>query len=172
MTSTFLPYHEPTTVQLLTLASFLVFLPTLHHVFQKVFSAGLLGPLFLGIIYGVPLSNILVLEWQEAFLALGYLGLILVVFEGGLSTRIDLLWQNAALSLVSALVGIGTPMALSFALLSAGFKYPLVEAFVIGAALSATSLGTTFAIIGALGQTRVGTIIMSAAMLDDVVGRE
>jgi hypothetical protein len=32
-----------------------------------------------GIIYGKPLANILELEWQHTFIALGYVGLILII---------------------------------------------------------------------------------------------
>jgi Kef-type K+ transport system membrane component KefB len=51
-----------------------------------------------------------------------------------------------------------------------------VEVFIIGAALSTTSLGTTFVIIGSaakgidFAQTRVGTVLISAAVFDDVSG--
>jgi Kef-type K+ transport system membrane component KefB len=177
----FLAYHEPSTSHLLTLVSFLVFLPLSSALLQKLLHASLLGPLILGVIYGTPLANILPQEWQETFLALGYLGLIIIVLEGGLTTRIDLLRQNLAISLACALTGIGAPIGLSILLLSGAFKYKVVEAFVLGAALSATSLGTTFSILsgvnggeneGNLGHTRAGTIIMSAAMIDDVVGCE
>jgi Kef-type K+ transport system membrane component KefB len=172
MKSTFLPYETPSIVQLLTLGSFLVLLPAFKLMFKRLICAGILGPLVLGIIYGVPLAGILAREWQEAFLAIGYLGLILLIFEGGMTTRLDLLRANMALSLVCALVGVGGSIALSFAVLSAGLGYPLSEAFVLGAALSVTSLGTTFGILGGLGQSRIGTIIMSAAIIDDVTGRE
>jgi Kef-type K+ transport system membrane component KefB len=107
MKSTFLPYETPSIIQLLTLGSFLVLLPAFKLIFQRLVFAGILGPLVLGIIYGVPLANILTHEWQETFLALGYLGLILLIFEGGMATRLDLLRANMALSLVCALVGVG-----------------------------------------------------------------
>lgn len=161
------------------LVSFLLFLPLSTRLFQKFLHAGLLGPLALGIIYGVPLGNILPNGWQETFLALGYLGLIIIVLEGGLTTSIDLLRQNLVLSLLCALTGIGAPIGLSMALLGGAFGYSTIESFVLGAALSATSLGTTFAILSAakgeskeanFAHTRVGTVIMSAAMIDDVVG--
>jgi hypothetical protein len=35
-----------------------------------------------GLIYGLPIANILAPDWQETFLALGYIGLILIIFEG------------------------------------------------------------------------------------------
>ena len=41
------------------------------------------------------------------------------------------------------MTGIGLPVALSFALLSTGYGYDLLESFAAGAALSSTSLGTT-----------------------------
>jgi hypothetical protein len=40
-------------------------------VVDKVFRAGLIGQIAVGLIYGVPIGNILAREWQEAFLALG-----------------------------------------------------------------------------------------------------
>lgn len=89
----------------------------------------------------MPIANILGLDWQATFLALGYIGLILIIFEGifilchsssslgaelltapgGLTIRLDLLRQNLMLSVVAALLGVLTPIALSFALLYAGF---------------------------------------------------
>lgn len=129
-----------------------------------------------GIIYGVPLANILEHNWQETFLSLGYIGLILIIFEGGLAARLDLLRANFVLSLCGAATGVILPIALSYMLLFLGFGYGAVETFIIGAALSATSLGTTFAVISGasktvdLSQTRVGAVLVSAAVIDDVTG--
>jgi Kef-type K+ transport system membrane component KefB len=129
-----------------------------------------------GIIYGRPLADILEIEWQETFITLGYVGLILIIFEGGLGARIDLLKQNFVLSMLGAATGVIFPIGLSYLLLYLGFGYGAVETFIIGAALSATSLGTTFAVISSasktvdLGQTRVGAVLVSAAVIDDVVG--
>ena len=138
--------------------------------------AGIIGPFAVGIIYGVPLSNILEHNWQETFLALGYIGLILIIFEGGLSTRLDLLKKNFWLSLLAAITGVVFPIGLSYLLLYLGFNYGAVETFIIGASLSATSLGTTFAVLASasktmnLAETRVGVVLVSAAVIDDVSG--
>lgn len=48
----------------------------------KVIKAGLIGQIIVGLIYGVPIGNILSLDWQTTFVDLGYIGLILIVFEG------------------------------------------------------------------------------------------
>ena len=94
---------------------------------DKVLRAGLIGQIIVGLIYGVPIGNILALEWQETFLALGYIGLIIIIFEGGLTIRLDLLWQNLLLSTSAALLGVLTPIALTFALFYAGFGYGLLS---------------------------------------------
>ncbi|KAI4768023.1 CPA2 familytransporter [Aureobasidium sp. EXF-3400] len=88
----------------------------------------------------------------------------------------DLLKQNFFLSMLAATTGVLVPIGLSYLLLYLGFGYGAVETFIIGAALSTTSLGTTFAVIGGaskdidLSQTRVGTVLVSAAVIDDVSG--
>ena len=168
--------HVLPVVDILTLISFFLFLAIAEWIADKTIRAGLIGQTVVGLIYGVPLGNILGPDWQETFLALGYIGLILIIFEGGLTIRLDLLRQNFLLSIGAALLGVLTPIALSFALLHVGFGYGALETFVVGTALSTTSLGTTFVVIkGAsaeidFSQTRVGTVLVSAAILDDVCG--
>jgi hypothetical protein len=77
-------YHEPSPSALLTLASFLYLLNLFEWIGQRVLSAGLLGQISIGIIYGSPLAGWLEGYWEEAFVAVGYIGLLLVVFEGEL----------------------------------------------------------------------------------------
>jgi Kef-type K+ transport system membrane component KefB len=158
------------------LISFFTFLWISEYVSAKVIRAGIIGPIAVGIIYGEPLANILHHDWAETFLYLGYIGLILIIFEGGLSTRLDLLKANFTLSVLGAATGVIFPVAFSYLLLFLGFGYGAVETFIIGAALSTTSLGTTFAVIASasksvdLSQTRVGAVLVSAAVIDDVTG--
>ncbi|KAL5046567.1 hypothetical protein BDW71DRAFT_207359 [Aspergillus fruticulosus] len=176
MAGGFVQYHEPSIVQILVIISFFLFLSLAEWVSAKIIRAGIIGHIAVGIIYGRPLADILEIEWQETFITLGYVGLILIIFEGGLSARIDLLKQNFVLSMLGAATGVIFPIGLSYLLLYLGFGYGAVETFIIGAALSATSLGTTFAVISSasktvdLGQTRVGSVLVSAAVIDDVVG--
>jgi Kef-type K+ transport system membrane component KefB len=178
--------------------SFFTFLWLAEYVSAKVIRAGIIGPIAVGIIYGEPLANILEHDWAgmcpscrnapfatfidslprslETFLYLGYIGLILIIFEGGLSTRLDLLKANFTLSICGATTGVLCPIGFSYLLLYLGFGYGAVETFIIGAALSTTSLGTTFAVISSaskdvdLSQTKVGAVLVSAAVIDDVTG--
>jgi Kef-type K+ transport system membrane component KefB len=99
-----------------------------------IIRAGIIGPIAVGIIYGAPLANILEHNWQETFLAIGYVGLILIIFEGGLTTRMDLLKQNFSLSMLAATTGVVFPIGLSYILLHLGFGFGSVETVIIGSA--------------------------------------
>lgn len=174
-TAGFLQYEEPDIISILVLISFFFLLSVTGWVFNKAIRASLIGQILLGVLYGAPVANILSVEWQETFLALGYVGLILIIFEGGLTIRLDLLKANFVLSLLAASVGIITPIAFCYLVLYLGFRYQALETFIVGAALSTTSIGTTFVVISSsekidFTHTRVGTVLVSAALFDDVVG--
>jgi Kef-type K+ transport system membrane component KefB len=192
----FIAYHEPTrksalswpasslrpantfpkVVLQLTLISFLFFLSAAGWLSDKLLKAGLIGQITVGVIYGTPLANILPQEWQTTFVGLGYLGLVLIIFEGGLMVRLDMLKNNFWLSLTAATIGVVTPIALCYLILFLGFRHGAIETFIVGAALSTTSLGTTFVTIGSAARglnfsdTKIGTILISAAVLDDISG--
>ncbi|OQO06553.1 hypothetical protein B0A48_08336 [Cryoendolithus antarcticus] len=166
-----LSYHEPSISTLLVLSSFLLLLNILNFLLNKILYCGLIGQILLGILYGTPGANWLSLEVQAAVMQLGYIGLILVVYEGGLSTDIATLRSNLALSSLVAIIGVSLPVALSFTLMVLLPITPL-QAFAAGAALCSTSLGTTFTVLTTCGLTesRLGVVLASAAMMDDVVG--
>ena len=149
----------------------------LRYILDTLLSCGVLGQIFVGILYGVPLGGTawLSLSLQEAVQSLGYLGLIALVFEGGLNTSASDLRKTVMISISVATIGLTLPIALSFLLLFFPFQganpSPLA-AFSAGAALCSTSLGTTFAVLTATGlqRTRIGVVLVGAAMMDDVVG--
>ncbi|GKZ48622.1 hypothetical protein AbraIFM66951_000704 [Aspergillus brasiliensis] len=164
-------YHEPTIATLLNQAGFLVVLNLINACLDKLLYCGLIGQLFIGILWGTPGAKWLDTETERVIQQLGYIGLIMLVYEGGLSTSIKSMRANLIISLCVAFTGIGVPMGLSFILMKLVSASPL-QAFAAGAALSATSLGTTFTILSTtnLVSTRLGTVTTGAAMLDDVVG--
>jgi Kef-type K+ transport system membrane component KefB len=89
---------------------------------------------------------------------------------------LDLLKANFGLSAIAATIGVLAPIGLTYLLLYVGFGYGAIETFIVGAALSVTSLGTTFVVLGksskeiSFADTRVGTVLVSAAVFDDVSG--
>ncbi|CAE7186969.1 hypothetical protein CFE70_006540 [Pyrenophora teres f. teres 0-1] len=173
----FLQYHEPNIIQILVLVSFFFWLSFGEWLSNRVFRAGLIGQIIVGLIYGLPIGgDIIPVPWQQAFIALGYIGLVLIIFEGALAVRLDLLKANFGLSIIAATIGVVAPIAFTYILLYIGFGYGAIETFIVGAALSVTSLGTTFVVLGKsskdinFADTRVGTVLVSAAVFDDVSG--
>jgi Kef-type K+ transport system membrane component KefB len=121
--------------------------------------------------FGTPGGNFLNHQAQEVIVQLGYIGLILLVYEGGLSVPLASLEANIGLSIGVALTGLAAPIGLSFVLQPLLGASPL-QAFAAGAALCATSLGTTLTVLSTSGlaNTRLGSVLSTAAMMDDVVG--
>ncbi|KAI0084196.1 hypothetical protein BDY19DRAFT_1096590 [Irpex rosettiformis] len=207
-----LSYSQPPATDLLVLLSFLFLLNVVKVAANYVLNAGIIAEIILGAVYGTPLSAILPQSWEVSFTALGYLGLIGLVFEGGLSTDIQALLSNLPLSFTCAVVGVALPISFSFALLQVGFGSRSLEAFAAGSALASTSLGTTLMALDSvsprsrqsnqsstvlvdgdkatahvqeqactnvensrppersLQQSRIGTVLISAAVIDDVIG--
>ena len=79
-----LSYEEPSLINLLILASFLYLINVIRIFADYTLYAGIVAEIAFGIVYGSPLANLLATDWEATFTALGYLGLILVVFEGDL----------------------------------------------------------------------------------------
>ena len=86
--SRFFPYDEPSVVQILILLSFVYFLNVAGYIGDRLCHAGLVLQIFVRVIYGTPLAAILLPSWEATFLLLGYIGLILIVFEGWRSERV------------------------------------------------------------------------------------
>ncbi len=171
MAAAALAYHEPGILTILIQSSFLLILNIVGLIIDHVFYCGLVGQVLIGMAWGTPGAGILPLSFEETATQLGYLGLIMIVFEGGLATSAKSLGNSLPLSICVALTGIAVPMALSFTLIGISHATKL-QAFAAGAALCSTSLGTTFNLLKttSLTTSRLGTVLTTAAMLDDVVG--
>lgn len=182
-----LPYHEPILTTILSLSSLIITLNASRYLLDSWLYCGLLGEIITGFVWGLWLDE----DSQQTIQRVGYLGLILLVFEGGLGISSSQVRSTVGMSAAIATIGLILPISLSFLLLVFPFtavegnavadvdvvvvvaEYPQpLAAFSAGASLCSTSLGTTLAILSAAGlqQTKVGTVLMSAAMMDDVVG--
>ncbi|KAK2594726.1 hypothetical protein QQS21_007576 [Conoideocrella luteorostrata] len=166
-----LPYHEPGIKTILIQSTFLLLLNIANYILDRAVYCGLLGQVFLGVAWGTPGAKWLGVEAEHVILQLGYLGLLLLVYEGGLSTSLHSLKANILLSVGVAITGISLPIGLSFILRDLIRATP-IQCFAAGAALCSTSLGTTFTVLGSSGliKSRLGVVLTSAAMMDDVVG--
>jgi hypothetical protein len=136
-----LSYHEPDIVTILVLSSFLLLLNATNYSLDRILYCGLVGQILIGAAWGVPGGNWLQREVQDTIRQLGYLGLILIVYEGlylsmcaraitmadtdslgGLNTQLKTLKANLFLSVTVATIGIGAAIALSFILRELGSK--------------------------------------------------
>ena len=80
-----LPYNEPHVATLLALGAFFIALHVVAWPLDKYCSCGLLGQIFVGMVWGSPLGAWLPIEIQQTIVILGYIGLILLVYEGSLA---------------------------------------------------------------------------------------
>lgn len=81
-TNFFLPYHEPGIVTILTQSSFILILNIVNTLFDRLIFCGLLGQVFIGVAWGTPGGKWLGEGVEEVIVQLGYLGLVLLVYQG------------------------------------------------------------------------------------------
>ena len=75
-------YHEPAIATVLNLTGFLLVLNIVNVCLDKLLYCGLIGQLFIGILWGTPGAEWLDRGMETAVQQLGYLGLIMLVYEG------------------------------------------------------------------------------------------
>lgn len=75
-------YHEPSITTFLNQAGFLVVLNIVNFCLDRFLYCGLIGQLLVGILWGTPGAKWLGRETETVIQQLGYLGLILLVYEG------------------------------------------------------------------------------------------
>jgi Kef-type K+ transport system membrane component KefB len=136
-----------------------------------------LGELIAGVAIGalplVGVGQLAFLGTNDVVDALADLGVILLLFEVGLSTRLADLMKVGVSAFLVATVGVVAPMVLGYFvgvwLLPGASSY--VHVF-LGATLSATSVGITARVLQDMGKVKTseGQIILGAAVIDDVMG--
>ncbi len=126
--------------------------------------AGLiLGPAVLGIIH----ESTLIHDLAE-------IGVIIIMFCAGTEVNLKELKKAGKAAVAVALMGVIIPLAGGF-LVASAFNMsfvPLLKNIFLGVILTATSVSITVETLQEMGKlkTRAGTIILGAAILDDVLG--
>lgn len=108
------------------------------------------------------------------------IGVVMILFSSGLETDLKELRRSGPAATLIALFGVLVPVALgtvgALAFMDgfgAGYRHEkLLNALFVGCILAATSVGITVETLRELGKlsTRVGTTVLSAAIIDDVMG--
>jgi len=144
---------------------------------ERLGQPAVLGELLAGVLLGaLPLVGIGGLDWvvhDRVVESLAELGVVLLLFEVGLATRLADLMQVGLSAFLVALIGVIVPMVLGYGVglwLLPG-RHHYVPLF-LGATLCATSVGITARVLKDMGkvQTPEGQIILGAAVIDDVMG--
>lgn len=131
------------------------------------------GGLLTGIVLGPSL-----LGWvkdSETLEIFAEIGVLLIMFAAGIETNLKQIKETGKASLLITSLGVIVPMAFGF--LAAGLfngfsRENLISNMYYGVLLTATSVTITVATLKELGKlnSRVGTSILSAAILDDIIG--
>ncbi|MBR1747218.1 MAG: cation:proton antiporter [Clostridia bacterium] len=162
---------------LLELALILLFTKLFGIVVKKIGLPQVVGFLIAGLLLGP-----CVLGWvhpSETLKIIAELGVILIMFSAGLETNVEDLKKCGLAALLVAAAGVALPLVFGFLLAAAfhgGFSGVDTEQILryvfVGVVMTATSVSITVETLRELGKlkSRAGTVILSAAIIDDVIG--
>ncbi len=124
-----------------------------------------------GIIIGPQVLNLINNPQQDWIVTLASIGAIVLLFDVGLEQKLTSIMRVGMTALLVAVLGVVIPFFLGYGLLQLT-KHSQTEAIFLGAAMVATSVGITARVLQELGALRtiVATIILSAAVIDDILG--
>ena len=137
---------------------------------QRVSQPAVLGELVAGVLLGGSVLG-LVDPTTEVLHLLAELGVVILLFEIGLETDLRQLMQVGGASARVAVVGVGLPFVLGYAVCW-GLGLGSLVAVVVGATLTATRVGITARVLSDLHRLHEpeSHIILGAAVIDDVIG--
>lgn len=153
---------------LLQLFAILVATMAGNEIFRRLGQPTVVGEILGGVVAGPALLGVYRVGPETTLFA--EIGVVLLLFQVGLQTRITDLLRVGGTAMAVAVLGVAFPFAAGFAAaeLSGG---DLVLAIFLAAALTATSVGITSSVLRDLDalSTRGGRIILGAAVIDDVL---
>ena len=161
---------------LLDLAILLFAAKVLSAAGKKIGLPEVVGEILAGLLVGGAVFGFV--KESDFLSKLAEIGVIMLMFEAGLGTNMKELKKSGLKATLIACMGVLVPMALGTVLFMAfyGFDAPGSERFMkglfMGTIMSATSVSITVAALKELGKLNdtVGTTIVSAAIIDDVLG--
>ena len=143
---------------------------------KKCKSPGVVGEIIAGLIIGPSFLHIL--EPNDFINQMAEIGVIMIMFSAGLETNLKELKKSGLKALLIACAGVFVPLVGGTLLYMAinGFapwgSDDFFKALFIGCIMTATSVGITVETLREMGylKGRVGQTILSAAIIDDVIG--
>ena len=145
---------------------------------KKLKAPQVVGQIIAGLIIGPAVLGIV--NTSDFIGSLAEVGVMLIMFSAGLETNLKDLMKTGLLALIVACVGVFVPLIGGYLLyslyhfgrLTAVGTPEFYESLFIGTIMTATSVGITVQVLKEMGKlkTRVGTLILSAAIIDDIIG--
>ena len=158
------------------LALIILFAKFFALVARKLNAPQVAGEIVAGILIGPTLLNLV--QETDFLNQMAEVGVILLMFSAGLETDLNQLKKSGIKATLIACSGVLTPLVLGTLMYMCFFGFSAVgtEGFIkavfIGTILTATSVSITVQVLKELGKisTELGMTIMSAAIIDDVIG--
>ncbi len=158
------------------LAIIIIFAKIFGLAARKLHAPQVAGEIIAGLIIGPSLFG-----WvsSSSFLSgMAEIGVIMLMFNAGLGTNIHELKKSGLKATIIACAGVSIPLIAGTVLFMSFYGFDTIgseefyRALYIGTILTATSVSITVQTLKELGklQNFVGTTIMSAAIIDDVIG--
>lgn len=157
----------------------------LPQVLGYIIAGILVGPAIFGDLCGASLIgfeggdyySLFVIPKDNALSIFSKIGVLLLMFSTGLETNLQELKKTGLAAILMACAGVFVPLLLGF-LISLAFGniglgvHNIYRCVFIGTILTATSVAITVSVLKELGKinTKLGTTIVSAAIIDDVIG--
>ncbi len=145
----------------------------LPQVLGFILAGILIGPAIWSLFFDLNPTGVFPIHKSDYLTAFAEVGVIFVMFTAGLETNLKQIKETGFAAFIIALCGVIVPLAGGFGV--AYLFLPDAGVFTwlfVGVIMTATSVGITVEVLRELGklQTKVGTIILSAAIIDDILG--
>jgi Na+:H+ antiporter len=161
--------QDPIYATIVKVAVLLIAAKAFGEVVSRLSFPSVLGEIIAGVLLGPS-----VLGWIKPSITLqtiATIGIILLLFLAGLDIDLEMVREVGAAAFFIALAGVLVPMTAGV-LVFVALGYTLKSSVFIGSILTATSIGLTLRTLMDMGRfrTRTGTTIVTAAVIDDVMG--
>ena len=170
---------------ILYLLIILVFAKAFGRLAERIGQPSVLGELLAGVVLSASVLALIPstdgMVGYDVFHLLAEIGVVLLLFEIGLETRLADLIKVGPVSALVAIVGVVLPFVMGYFCVIYFQKFSILNleagmvglvAIVMGATLTATSVGITARVLADLDrlQTKEARIVLTAAIIDDVLG--
>lgn len=137
---------------------------------ERLGQPAVLGELIGGVVLGTGVVSFFNIN-DPALALMSEIGVILLLFETGIHSDLGRLLKAGPTASAVAAIGVISPFALGWGLMTALGRGGM-EAVFVGAALTATSVGITARVLSDMGKLELpeAQIILGAAVIDDVLG--